>query len=343
MQAGLSYADVNGNMVPTWRLGSNYRGCGYSDPAHLYEDCRVAYDDGRMDGFLRAGANDQFSIGYYAEQDLPFHATLVRNFTSCSRYFSSFLGPTMPNRLFLNSGQTDRLKNEGPVPCTLPTIWDSLAAAGVSAKYYFSNYSFLSIYGNKYDSLSVNTSQFYTDAAAGTLPAVCYLEPGWSINGDDEDQHPHANILRGEHFLGRVYQAITSGPKWSSTLLVITYDECGGFFEHIPPPRVTAGNDVDTDMVDGKVLLGFRVPTVVISPWSKGSPASPRISNALYDHTSILKLIQWRWGLKPLTPRDGGADINTLAYALDFTADVTAAAPKLAMQPEPTAQAGPCP
>ncbi len=289
------------------------------------------------------GANDKFTVAYYAEGDLPFHASLARNYTTCSRYFSSFLGPTTPNRLFLHSAQTDRLSNDGPNPCTLPTIWDRLAEAGVSATYYYSNYNFLDIYGGKYDSIKAPTAQFFTDVAAGTLPSVTFLEPGWSIDGDNEDQHPHANIMRGEHFLGKVYEAVSGGPKWGSTALIVTYDEDGGFYEHVVPPRVAPGNDIDTDMVDGKVLLGFRVPTMIISPFSKGDPAAPRISKVVFDHTSILKLIQWRWGLKPLSGRDTSGDVGNLAYALDFTAKSSIAAPALVTPPEPIAAPAECP
>ncbi len=87
--------------------------------------------------------------------------------------------------------------------------------------------------------------------------------------------------------------------------MVINRDEWGGFFDTVPPPRVIAANDVDTDLVNGYALLGCRVPVVVVSPLSQGSnPATPRINSLLYDHTSVLKMIEWRYNLPPLTPRD---------------------------------------
>ena len=341
MQSGLSYPDTSGKKTSTFRLGTNYRGCGYNDPAHNYDTARQEYDLGKMDGFLRTPGNDIFCIGYYAEEDLPFHASLARNFTTCSRYFSSFLGPTWPNRLFLHSAQTDRLNNDGPT-CTMPTIWDRLGAAGVSANYYYSNFSFLDNWGGVYNSFTRPTSQFYSDAASGQLPAVTFLEPGWSTNGDNDDEHPHANLQRGEHFLWKVYSALTTSPLWSKLLLVVTYDEGGGFFEHIVPPRVSPGNSLDTDMINGKVLLGFRVPTLVISPFSTGTPDTPRISSVLYDHTSILKFIEWRWGLPALTTRDGGSDIYNLAYALNYSSkDITLRS--FAEPPMPTDPPSPCP
>lgn len=98
----------------------------------------------------------------------------------------------------------------------------------------------------------------------------------------------------------------------------MNFDEWDGFFEHVAPPRVTAANNVDTDLVNGKALLGLCVPTVVASPFSRGNPSNPRVSGLVFDHTSILKLIEWRWGLAPLSLRDASSDVQNLAYALNF-------------------------
>ena len=101
-------------------------------------------------------------------------------------------------------------------------------------------------------------------------------------------------------------------------MFIVNFDEWGGFFEHVAPPRATAGNQVDTDIVDGKTLLGFRVPTVIASPFAKGGPSNPQVNHLVFDHTSVLKLIEWRWRLMPLTPRDASNDINNLAYAMNL-------------------------
>jgi phospholipase C len=144
-------------------------------------------------------------------------------------------------------------------------------------------------------------------------------------DGTGDDDHPHADIRLGEQFLYTVFEAVASGPGWAKTVLVITFDEWGGFFEHVAPPRATAANSIDTDIVAGKTLLGFRVPVVIASPFTLGgNPASPLINTMVFDHTSVLKLIEWRWGLAPLTPRDASSDINNLAYALNFNSPQTA-------------------
>jgi phospholipase C len=333
-QAGLTYPDQNGQLQPTWHLQGIYRGCDLCDPNHSYEGGRQEYNGGALNGFLTAQGNDKFAIGYYEEPDLPFHAALARHFTSCDRYFASILAATIPNRIFLHAGQTDNIvEPEGN--CSLPTIWDSLALAGVHARYYYSNYSYLSLWGSKYDAISGPTADFFTDAINGTLPAVSFVEPSFSLQDsrqDGQDQHPNADIRRGETFLWNVYQAVTSGPAWKQTVLIITYDEWGGFFDHVLPPRVIAPNDADADLIDGRALLGFRLPVTVVSPFSRGNSEVPRVSSTLFDHTSILKLIEWRWGLAPLTARDASTEIGNLATALDLTAE-PADAPELAAPP----------
>ena len=328
-------------MHATYALSGDYTGCPHNDPDHTYSGARTTYDGGKMDGFLKDTANDIFSIGYYREPDIPFYAALARNYTTCDHYFASILGPTFPNRMFLYAAQTDRIDDSVSIS-SLPTILDRLAAAGVSHNYYYSNVPYLTLWAAQYLGISKLYSQFLTDAAGGTLPAVSFVDPFYTIldDGTGNDDHPHADIRKGEVFLHDVFEAVANGPAWSSTVIVFNFDEWGGFFEHVAPPRATAANNVDTDIVNGKTLLGLRLPVVVASPWTAGTATSPRISSLVYDHTSVLKLIEWRWSLAPLTPRDGSSDINNLAYALNFSQPVTAV-PSL---PSPTAPAiaAPC-
>jgi phospholipase C len=235
------------------------------------------------------------------------------------------LSSTFPNRVFQHAGQTDRLSNTLTIS-TLPTIWDTLAMAGISHKYYFSNVPFLAIWGDKYIGISKLYTDFLADCASGNLPAVSFLDPAFTIldDGEGNDDHPHADVRAGEAFLSQVYNAVTSGPGWKNTVLIINRDEWGGFYDTVVPPRVIAPNNVDTDLVDGKALLGARVPVVVVSPFTMGKPATPRIDSNLYDHTSVLKLIEWRYGLAPLTLRDASNEVANLALALDFTAESAA-------------------
>ena len=338
-QAGLKYPDKNGALQSTYHLTS-YTGCGHPDPDHSYAGGRDEYDDGKMDGWLRTTTNDLYCIGYYEEADLPFWSGFARNFTTLDNYFPSIMSSTFPNRVFSHAAQTDRLDNSLTIS-TLPTIWDSLAAAGVSHKYYYQNLPFLALWGTKYISISALYELFLIEAALGILPAVSFLDPAFTLidEGEGNDDHPHADLRAGEAFLGHVYRAVTNGPKWKNTLLIVNRDEWGGFFDQIVPPRAIAPNDVDPDLVDGNALLGMRVPVVVASPWSVGTPETPTVNTLLYDHTSVLKLIEWRWGLSPLTKRDADAQINNLAYALNFNSP-NYSVPTLAKVPKPAAS--PC-
>src|SRR3989440_9019618 len=174
-QAGLTYLDTAGVSHATHALSGDYTGCPHAGPDHSYQGARVEYDQGLMDGFLRAGSNDVYSIGYYGERDIPFYAALARNYTACDRYFAAILGPTFPNRLFLHAAQTDRL-DDSPSFTSLPTIWDRLARAGVSACYYFSNVPFLSRLGVKYLGISRLYEEFLVAARTGTLAVRFFLD-----------------------------------------------------------------------------------------------------------------------------------------------------------------------
>jgi phospholipase C len=333
-QAGLSYLDNNGNPQPTQRL-DYYVGCAHPDPDHSYAGGRTEVDGGKMDGWLQTSTNDSFSIGYYEEADLPLFAALARNFTTLDNYFASILAPTTPNRIFQHSAQTDRLSNTSDL-CTLPTIWDRMQAAGVNCHYYYSNVSELSLWGTKYLGISSLYEQFAMDAANGGLPAVSFVDPPFTLldDGTGADDHPHADLRNGEIFLRNVITTLAASPHWKDTVLVINRDEWGGFFDHVAPPRVIAPNAVDTDLVDGNALLGCRVPTLIVSPFARGNPASPRINSLLYDHTSVLKLIEWRWGLEPLTARDASDQVANLASALNFGV-LDASVPALPVIAEP--------
>lgn len=312
MQGGLTYVDSSDNELSTYPLAPDYQGCGHPDPDHSYAGARVEYNGGACDGWLRAGSNDIYAIGYYEQNDVSFLAAAAPEWTTFDRYFSAILGPTFPNRFYMHAAQTDRLSNTFELS-TLPTIWDRLAAAGLTGRYYYSDAPFLAFWGPKYIGISRTFAQFLADCAAGKLPQVAYVDPRFvdEDSGTSGDDHPHADIRNGEAFLNLVYQAVTQSPDWKHTVLVITYDEWGGFFEHVAPPSgpIPTASQAAGD-TDG--LLGFRVPSLVISPYA------PRnlVSHTTFDHTSVLRLIEWRWNLSPLTVRDAGA--NNLALALDF-------------------------
>ncbi len=309
-QAGLSYPGKNGVMHSTYHL-TTFQGCGHPDPDHSYAGGRIEFDGGACDGWLRS-ASDIYSIGYYTQSDLAFLGSAAPAWTACDQYFAAIMAPTYPNRIYQHAAQTDRLDDTLLPISTLPTIWDRLADHSLEAKYYFADLPILAFWGSLYSSISHLLDDFFADCAAGTLPHVSFVDPSFLLESEglSNDDHPHADIRNGEVFLNMVYNAVTSSPNWPNTVLVINFDEWGGFFDHVAPsiaPIPAADAALGSD---GR--RGFRVPALVSSPWS------PRgaVAHGLYDHTSVLKMIEWRWHLRPLTIRDQTA--NNLAEVLDF-------------------------
>jgi phospholipase C len=338
-QQGMQYPDRAGQLCPTHPLAPDYQGCGHPNPDHSYGGGRVAYAGGACDGWLLAGNNDAFATGYYTRADLAFLGEQAPRWTVCDRYFAAIMAETYPNRLYQHAAQTDRLDDAFHFT-GLPTIWDRLAERNLDHRYYFSDIPFLALWGIRYLTISRPFAAFLDDCAAGTLPHVAYVDPRFlgESNGTSDDDHPYADIRNGEHFLDRVYSAVTRSPNWSSTVLVITFDEWGGFFDHVPPPTAPIPSaDQAAGNTDGRV--GFRVPCLLISPWAHRG----HVAHAAYDHTSLLRMIEWRWGLAPLTVRDAAA--NNLATALDFSRVDLVAPPSSVPQgpfgaPCPTANSG---
>lgn len=325
IQAGLSMPDQNGESVSTFHLATDpaygYQGCGKEDPDHSYDGGRTQYNDGAMDGFLQTVSNpaDHYPLGYYTAGDVPFFKGVAQHYTLCDSYFCGILSSTFPNRMYMHSGQTDRLENTFPIiqqePSVLPTIWDLMAAKGKSALYYYQDLPFTGLWGSKYLNISRPFTQFLSDAEAGILPSLAYVEPNFGLavgegNGVSRDDHPHADIRDGQAFLNQVYDTLRASPNWERTLLIVNYDEWGGFYDHVAPPLAPVSAAEATLGNDGR--LGFRVPCAIIGPRARKG----HVSSLPFDTNSILNFIRWRFGLGGLSARDSSS-LN-LGYALDF-------------------------
>ncbi|HEY7438348.1 MAG TPA: alkaline phosphatase family protein [Acidimicrobiia bacterium] len=280
---------------------SPYQGCGHNDPGHGWDQGRAERDG----GFLApASGNDDYALGYYLGNDLPFTSQLARHSTIFDDYHAALLGPTWPNREYLHSAQSGGLKSNilpptGPFDWT--TIWDRLGAANVPAKYYFSDLPFLGLWGPRLSPFEAPVADYFTDCANGTLPNVTMVDP--SFFGDTEnDDHPLADIRGGQHFLHDVFSAFVNSPHWEHGVFIITYDEWGGFFDHVAPPIVPDDRASTVDE-DNFGQAGFRVPVVMASPY-----ALPGfVDHRQYDHTSILRFIEWRFlGAPPEGPGKDG-------------------------------------
>jgi phospholipase C len=315
-QAGLSYRDPSGVLHTTHHL-TDWQGCDFNDPSHSHKGGMLQLNGGRMNGFQR-GTNDEYALGYYTKDDLPTSAALVSDFTICDNWFCGILGPTFPNRFYTHAGTTDRIENV-LVESKLPTIWDRLHDAFLPAKYYYSDLPILALWGGKYQDRSFLIDQFFTDARNGTLPVYSYVDPLFigESQGASNDDHPHADIRRGQSFIASIVNALLASPNWDSTVLLITYDEWGGFFEHVVPlalpdtPRAVRFSPAYQDPT--LVQTGFRVPMYLVSPFA----AAGAVRHRPFDHTSILRLVEWRWNLAPVSWRDATA-LNP-ATMLDFT------------------------
>ncbi|HXQ75920.1 MAG TPA: alkaline phosphatase family protein [Acidimicrobiales bacterium] len=289
---------------------------------HMPSDCQTdgvgndwqtghrSYDGGTNQGFVEASSGE--SMGYFLDSDMPFTWGLARTFPIADRWFCSVLAQTNPNRRYLFSGTSLGLINDR-LPSELPpngTIFDSFNKYGITWKDYYSDNPsplvYISLAGKpSITDKFVKMSEFYEDAAAGTLPQFSLLEPNYTIQSEENPQ----DVQFGDQYLSDVVNAVVHGPQWSKTLMIWTYDEWGGWYDHVPPPAAIAPDDVPPDLPPGFLpggfdRYGFRVPAGVISPYARRD----YVSHTVYDHTSILKTVETKWNLPALTRRDANAE-----------------------------------
>jgi len=334
-QTGRNFKDVFGETHTPFALATNpaygFQACSFADPNHSYDAGRVHLANGAMNGFLlTAGTSltrgDLLPIGYFQSADLDFYRGAVTQYTVCDYYMSGILADTYPNRVYLHSGQTDRLSDTLDTS-SLPTIWDRLDAKNISSTYYFHDVPFTALYGTRYVGRSKLFSDFLSDAAAGTLPSFCMVDPsfGGEAQGTSNDDHPHADVRNGQVLLGQIYDALRTSPNWSRTLMILVYDEWGGFMEHVAPPVKPVSSAEASLGNDGR--LGFRVPCMLFGPRVRAN----YVSRYPFDPSSIHQLLAWRFGLDPLGVRASDSATFNMAYALDFTDPARTDAPAIAV------------
>ena len=341
-QAGLTYSDADGNSYATHRLAPDFQGCAHPDPDHSWVGGRQQLDGGRMDGFLRSGENDVFSIGYYAEQDLPFMPAVAREFTTFDRFFCSLLASTYPNREYMHAAQSYGMVDntmpvglsEGGLETGFPdsTIFAALAAKGISNRYFYSDIPVSALWGAPGLARSGQVEEYYTRCASGTLPALSFVDPAFmgEEEGTSGDEHPHGDVRLGQAFMADVVHAFVESPQFKTGALFIVYDEWGGFFDHVRPPRVPdvrSKPEVSQDFGQ----MGFRIPAVAVSPYVKRG----HVDHNIYGFESILKMIRYRFGISPLTTRDQYA--RNIVRSFDFESKPNYEVPSL---PDPAVVAG---
>lgn len=308
------------------------------DPGHGFDAVKQQIAGGTMSGFVEnfaaraqaKGKDPGLIMGFHNEKEVPTYDYLSRRFTVCDRWFSSVPGPTWPNRHFALCGHSEGETGNGHFMAS-PTIFDHLTAGGISWQYFSHDIAFLRTV-KKYtgDIQHIRKIQdFYTRAHLGTLPSVSFIDPNFTLHetlfgsGYSNDDHPPADVRRGQQLVARIYNALLLAryDKWAETLFVITYDEHGGFYDHVPPPPAVApqGNARFSS-------YGVRVPALVISPWVEAGS----VSHQVFDHTSMLKTVINRF----LAPRGMVPDMGErVAAASDLGALLTRTTPRTDCKP----------
>jgi phospholipase C len=310
-------------------------------PSQEWQASHEQYNNGRLDGFVSCriapGIPESVgpvAMGYWTDEDLPFTYDLATHFPLCDRFFCSLLGQTDPNRRYLiaatSSGMTDDIGTSAgnAVPdatLALPsggTIFDKLTLHGLTWTDYCAQFptgATAELYPfNDAENAATKKplADFFTDAAAGSLPNFSLVDPDFGTQSQENPQ----NIVVGERLLQRVVDAVGNGPAWRSTVLIVTYDEHGGYYDHVPPPRAIAPDKIPPAVqpgeksYDGFWRYGFRVPTIVVSAYAKRH----HVSSVVHDFGSILAFVERKWNLGALTYRDANA--NDLTDCFDLVA-----------------------
>ncbi len=295
------------------------------DLAHSEGVFTNQYREGQMDGFVwaheRHGANGELAMGYYDDRDLPFYWNVADEYVLFDRFFSSSKGGSVWNHMFWIAGAPGTDRDSIPLDgFSDPTIFDRLEEAGISWKFYIQNYDPAITFRNR-EGLGdraaqvvwapvlayprflddpelfghiVDLEEYFTDLEAGTLPAVSYIVPSGA------SEHPPGSIRAGERFVRSLINALVRSSAWERSLFMWTYDDWGGWYDHVPPPQVDPYG------------YGFRVPALLVSPYARRG----HVDSTELDFTSMIRFATDNWGLEPLAARDRAAE--SFVSALDF-------------------------
>lgn len=350
-QPGYPVPGFNGELLP-FHLNTGGMAQCFPDITHKWVPQHESWDGGEMDGFVRAHlAFDgpeagPATMGYYERADIPFYFSLAEAFTICDSYCCSVLGPTDPNRLYSMSATLDPDGADGgPLVETVggflrgtlagrftwTTMPEQLTAAGVSWKVYTGVggvYDNVLTYFNSYQTnaelAALAFKPFYpcdfsADLESGELPQVSWINAAL-----DQTEHPgYSTAAAGEYTMQNLLRRLLAHPDvWEKTALFLTWDENGGFFDQVPPPVAPPGTpgeyltapDVTSSAggITGPIGLGFRVPMIILSPFSRGG----FLCSDVFDHTSILRFLETRFG----------AEVPNLSqWRREVTGDLTSA------------------
>ena len=300
--AGYANPDASGKLIAPFHASTT---CWPFDPGHQAAGTTACIDGGAMDGFIRNAAattasDGQFVISNYDDTDLPFYYWLAKTFAISDRHFAPMVGGTFGCRNYLYFGTTAGVVDTGIVfpPPTTPSIFQSLMNAGFTWGVYTDGSPLSGTLDWSAGDPGVHTLADLTRALdAGTLPNVAFVDGLDNI----EDDHPDADLQRGEQFLKSIYDHAFASPEWPRLAMFWTYDEAGAFADHVRPETPgCAALPSDSPFTD----RGPRVPLVAISPWARRNFAS----HVVHDHTAITRFIEAIFNLPALTGRDANSD-----------------------------------
>ena len=325
--------DASGNKVVATHDSSPCQLVG--EPSQSWNASHESWDNGLNDGFVKASS--PVAMRFWDKTDIPFTYSLVEHFPIGERYFCSVLGQTFPNRCYLFSGTSSGTVNDTIAPAPPPngTIWDRLDAHHINWGVYYeppSYPSFELVPGSDAPArmaTRVHTfGQFLSDVAAGKLRQFTFLDPNYGTTSEENPQ----DIQVGERYIAQVVNALMHAKTWKNTVLIINYDEHGGYYDHVPPPPALAPDSIPpiltaTDVPGAFNRYGFRVPLIVVSPWAKAH----YVSRVVQDHTSVLAFVERKWNLPAMTLRDANA--HPMTDYFNFRKPAFLRPPKLAKAP----------
>jgi phospholipase C len=309
--------DAANNKVPRYHETNT---CQPLDPPHQWNEMHAMVNGGAMDGFVKNGtmavgpddihlanppSDGHFVMGYFDETNLPFVYWLASTFALADHNFASVRSGTWANRDFLVAGTSLGIMNTGDkqLPVGTTIIFDELDKAKVSWQVYTDDlapleYSVAWSGRPHWDSRTT----FFSKLTDGTLPSVAFIDAttGLALTGHETDDHPPADVQTGEAWTRMLVDALTKSKLWGSSVLLYTYDEAGGFADHMPPGNSCAPSADQAMFTE----LGVRIPLIVISPWAKPH----YVSKAVHQHTSITRFIETVFNLPAMTARDANSD-----------------------------------
>jgi phospholipase C len=315
-----------------------------ADMPHGYLSSQIANNNGKMDGFMLAESENNNTMSYYDNKTIPYYWDLAKHYVLADNFFSSVSSYSLPNHWYAIAGQAPTISiyyglTQKPQTATpnekqiakeylreanhINTIADlfinhtiSNTTTSITWKYYYHNFTEgyegairdgdaydywnpfaakASSYTEKYASHFATRDQIFTDLRRSTLPQV-----SWVIPRDNQSEHPPHDITLGMNWVVYVVNSVMQSPYWNNTAIIVTWDDYGGFYDHVRPPSID------------QYGLGFRVPAIIISPYAR----SGYVDHTQYQFESLLKFIEWRFNIPPLTDRDRNA--NNILNAFDF-------------------------